>query len=572
MSRNTLPPLNYYPQPQGIENTDYSNNLPIIRSQTPILDNYNNNNNNNNNNTNNYLSNQNMMKEIRELKMSLKAQLQNQNELQKKLIDSYKLISQQDNIIRLNTSKINEHDLKLTNILSSFNNFLKVQENTNNLLNECQDKIKNTLLPIDTFSAFKNQVQNNNLIVNENLKKIFTYNDNTDLILNDLKNTDENNLKLILKKIKLITDKEETFFAEKHEENLNYIKDHNNIILSKINQLKEFIDTVQGQLGEEMNYRKINDDKILKDITIYINQKYDEKFKIIEKNSLETEKNLINMNKDNIKAFQELITRQKEGNDIEFQNIKNELEIGLKKFKDKYDILNKKVDEQITGMRGDINENKAKVENIDGTVKENLKVIGEFKIKGDKNIIDFSNKIKQIEEDSMKKYEEAKINISKELDDKIKKEVEKREKFEKDVNDKIASKLHSYDNNINDLKEKSNQLKKMIEDKYNNEIKDKNAIGINNLKFDEIYSNKFNNLNKDIQENNKKIKEDIEKKINLIKTYVKKNMDEYSVHVDNDLYQKFNVLSNDFKEKIDKIKLELDGKIQQYFVEFGLKT
>ena len=571
MSRNTLPPLNYYPQPQGIENTDYSNNLPIIRSQTPILDNYNNNN-NNNNNTNNYLSNQNMMKEIRELKMSLKAQLQNQNELQKKLIDSYKLISQQDNIIRLNTSKINEHDLKLTNILSNFNNFLKVQENTNNLLNECQDKIKNTLLPIDTFSAFKNQVQNNNLIVNENLKKIFTYNDNTDLILNDLKNTDENNLKLILKKIKLITDKEETFFAEKHEENLNYIKDHNNIILSKINQLKEFIDTVQGQLGEEMNYRKINDDKILKDITIYINQKYDEKFKIIEKNSLETEKNLINMNKDNIKAFQELITRQKEGNDIEFQNIKNELEIGLKKFKDKYDMLNKKVDEQITGMRGDINENKAKVENIDGTVKENLKVIGEFKIKGDQNIIDFSNKIKQIEDDSMKKYEEAKINISKELDDKIKKEVEKREKFEKDVNDKITSKLHSYDNNISDLKEKSNQLKKMIEDKYNNEVKDKNAIGINNLKFDEIYSNKFNNLNKDIQENNKKIKEDIEKKINLIKTYVKKNMDEYSVHVDNDLYQKFNVLSNDFKEKIDKIKLELDGKIQQYFVEFGLKT
>ena len=53
---------------------------------------------------------------------------------------------------------------------------------------------------------------------------------------------------------------------------------------------------------------------------------------------------------------------------------------------------------------------------------------------------------------------------------------------------------------------------------------------------------------------------------------LKKNMDEYSVHVDNDLYQKFNVLSNDFKEKIDKIKLELDGKIQQYFVEFGLKT
>ena len=111
----------------------------------------------------------------------------------------------------------------------------------------------------------------------------------------------------------------------------------------------------------------------------------------------------------------------------------------------------------------------------------------------------------------------------------------------------------------------------MIEDKYNNGIKDKNAIGINNLKFDEIYTNKFNNLNKDIQENNKKIKEDIDTKINLIKTYIKKNMDEYSIHVDNDLYQKFSVLSNDIKEKIDKSKVELDGKFQQYFVECELR-
>ena len=85
-------------------------------------------------------------------------------------------------------------------------------------------------------------MSNNNMKINENLKKIFSYNDNTDLILNDLKNTDENNLKLLLKKIKIITDKEENFFADKHQENLNYIKDHNSIILSKINQLKEFID------------------------------------------------------------------------------------------------------------------------------------------------------------------------------------------------------------------------------------------------------------------------------------------------------------------------------------------
>ena len=564
MNRNTLPPLSYYPQLKGLENTDYSNNLPIIRTQTPILD-------NNNNNTNNYLSIQNIMKEVRELKTSLKTQLENQNELQKKLIDSYKLISQQDNIIRLNTSKINEHDLKLTNISSNFNNFLKVQEDTNIKLNECRDKIKNYLLPIETFSSFKNQVQNNNLIINENIQKIISYNDNTDLILNDLKSTDENNLKLLLTKIKMITDKEETFFADKHQENLNYIKDHNSIILSKINQLKEFIEGLQAQIAEETNYRKKNDDKIIKDITIYINQKYEEKFKNIEKNSLETEKNLINMNKDCIKSFQELVKKQSEGNDSEFQNIKKMLEIGLKNNQVIYDNDINEMKKLISNIKGDVNEAKSNLDNIDGFVKENVKIMNDFKIKGDQNIIDFSKKIKEIEKESLKLYEETKNNIMKELKDNVKKEQEKREEFEKNINDKITSQLHSYDNNISDLKEKSSQLKKMIENKYEVGNQDKNSIGINNLKLDEIYTNKFNNLNKDIQENNKIIQEDIEKRMNLMKTYIKKNMDEYSQHVDNDLYQKFNVLSNDLKEKIDKSKIELDGKIQQYIVECELR-
>lgn len=565
MSRNTLPPLSYYPQPQAIDNEDYSNNLPIIRSQTPIMDNY-----NNNINTNNYMASQNMMKEIRELKMSLKNQLENQNELQKKLIDSYKLISQQDNIIRLNTSKINEQELKLSNIASNFNNLLKVQEKTNNMLNECQDKIT-TLLPIETFSLFKSQVQNNNSVINENLKKIFSYNDNTDLILNDLKNTDENNLKLLLKKIKLITDKEENFFADKHQENLNYIKDHNNIILSKINQLKEFIDRVQAQVGEEMNYRKISDDKIIKDITNYVNQRYDEKFKNIEKSTLETEKNLINMNKDCMKTFQEIITKQKDGNNSEFQNIKHMIEIGLKKNKVTYDNDISEMKKLISNIKGELNDSKSTLEKIGGFVKENVKIMSEFRVEGDKTIYDFSNKIKQIEQDSLKLYEETKKNILKEYNNNITKENERRDAFEKNINDRIASQLHSYDNNINDLKERCAQLKTMVENKYDVGRKEKNALGINNLKFDEIYTNKFNNLNKDIQDNYKKLQEDIENKINIIKTYVKKNLDDYSVHVDNDLYKKFEVLSSDFNEKVDKSRIELDGKMQQYFVECELR-
>ena len=564
---NTLPPLSYYPQPQGIENTDYSNNLSIIRSQTPIIDN----NNNNNINNNYYLLNQNMMKEIRELKASLKAQLQNQNELQKKLIDSYKLISQQDNIIRLNTSKINEHDLKLANISSNFNNFLEAQENTNNLLNECENKINNNLLTIETFSSFKSQIQNNYLIINENLKKIFAYNDNTDLILNDLKNADENNLNLLLGKIRLIADKEETFFSEKHQENLNYIKDNNNLILSKINQLKEFIDKVQVQVAEETNFRKINDDKILKDVINYMEQEYEKKFKNLEKNSLQTEKKLINMNKDYAKTIQEIVAKQKDVNDTEFQNIKMLIEKGLKKNKVKYDNDINEMKNLISTINGDINENKSTVDKIDGFVKENIKIMNEFKKKGDQNIIDFSKKLNQIEQDLIIKYEETKNNILKELKDNINKEKEIRNKFEKNINDKITSKLHSYDNNIKDLIEKSQQLKKMIENRYEIENKENNPIGINNINFDEIYTNKLNNLNKDIQENYKLLNKQIEDRINSFKINVEKEINKEINKIESELYKKFDVLSADFNDKIDKSRMELDGKIQQYFVEYELR-
>ena len=199
MNRNTLPPISNYSHQQYPENENYLNSYQAVRSQTPLLDNYNAN--------NNIISYQNMMKEIRELKLSLKNQLLSQNELEKKLIDSYRLISQQDNIIRLNTSKMNEHDLKLTNLLNSFNNFLKIQEKTSNIMNDCQEKINNKLLPINVFTSFKSQMLSNNSAIKENFDKLFSYNDNTEIILEDLKNTDKNNLNLLLNKIKIINDK-----------------------------------------------------------------------------------------------------------------------------------------------------------------------------------------------------------------------------------------------------------------------------------------------------------------------------------------------------------------------------
>ena len=564
MNRNTLPPISYYPNQNYSEKENYSNSYQIIRSQTPLLDNQNGNN-------NIILSYQNLMKEIRELKLSLKNQLINQNELEKKLIDSYKLLSQQDNIIRLNASKINEHDLKITNVLNSFNNFLKIQEKTNNIINDCQDKVNNKLLPVNIFTTFKSQILANNLSVKENLDKIISYNDNTELILQDLKNTDQNNLNLLLNKIKIISDKEENFFLEKHEENLNYIKDHDNIILSQINQVKQINENIQMQIAEEKKLRKINNDKILKDVINFINNKYEEKFQIMEKNLLETEKNLVNMNKDYVKSIQGIINKQKDTNELELQNLKNMIELGLKNNQTIYD---KDIDEMkklMTEIKGDINENKRTVEKIDGFVNENMKIMRDYRIDGDKTIEGFSNKIKKIEQNAIKSYEDTKIDIEKKLEDSLNKFTERIEKYENNISDLLKAKFHPYDSYIKDLKEQDAQLEKMIENKYEQIKSETNAIGIKNMKLDEIYTNKFNNMNKDLQDNYKKVQEEIENNMNILKTYIKKNMDEYSLHVDNDLYKKFEVLSKDIKDNFDKSKYELDGKNQQYVLESELR-
>ena len=559
MNRNTLPPISNYSHQQYPENENYLNSYQAVRSQTPLLDNYNAN--------NNIISYQNMMKEIRELKLSLKNQLLSQNELEKKLIDSYRLISQQDNIIRLNTSKMNEHDLKLTNLLNSFNNFLKIQEKTSNIMNDCQEKINNKLLPINVFTSFKSQMLSNNSAIKENFDKLFSYNDNTEIILEDLKNTDKNNLNLLLNKIKIINDKEESFFLEKHEENLNYIKDHDNIILAQINQLKQLTEKTQIQIEEEKNLRKINNDKMLKDIINYVENKYEEKFQIMEKNILETEKNLVNMNKDYVKTLKEIMNKQKDGNEIEFHNLKNMFELGIKNSQTLYDKDINEVKKLMTELKGEINDNNRNIEKMEGFVNENVKIMRESKINGDKSLEDFSKKMSRLDKDLNRLLEDTKKQLEKTLENSITKASARMEKFETNINDIIISKLHPYDTYIQDLKERDSQLQKMIENKYEQLKSETDAIGVKNLKLDEIYTNKFSNINKDLQDNIKQVKEEIENNKEILKTYIKKNMDEYSLHVDNDLYKKFEVLKNDIKEDFEKSKIELDGKAQQYVLE-----
>lgn len=291
----------------------------------------------------------------------------------------------------------------------------------------------------------------------------------------------------------------------------------------------------------------------------------------MEKNLLETEKNLVNMNKDYVKSIQSIINKQKDGNELELQNLKNMIELGLKNNQNIYEKDIDEVKKLMTEIKGDINDTNRNLEKTEGFVNENMKIMREHKSQNETSILDFATKIKKLEQDTTKSYEDMKKNMEKKMEESVTKFSSRIEKYENNISDLITSKMHPYDNYIKDLKEQDNQLQKMIENKYDQIKSETNAIDIKNMKLDEIYSNKFKNMNKDIQDNYKNIKEEIENNMNIVKTYVKKNMDEYSLHVDNDLYKKFEVLSTDIKNNFEKSKIELDGKNQQYVLESELR-
>ena len=114
-------------------------------------------------------------------------------------------------------------------------------------------------------------------------------------------------------------------------------------------------------------------------------------------------------------------------------------------------------------------------------------------------------------------------------------------------------------------------FKKKYKSEKNSEGEWINKIKIKILNLDKVYTNKLNKLNKDLQDNKKSLQENIENEVNTMKTFIKKNMDDYYLHAHDDLYKKFEVLSSDFKENLEKTKLDFDAKMQEYFLECELR-
>ena len=537
------------------------------------------------NNLGNVSSNQ-ILNEINNLKMILTRTMKNQTETQNKIMEYDKIINEQENIIRLNNLKLNEHDNKLTEILLSFNNYLQLNEKTSMIINDSQKKMDNFVKGTD-FIDFKSTMYTLNKENENKINELTTLCGYLDNRMTEMGKENEGYQKFTLEKMKQIQkDSMETRLQQQNE--LIKMEDaKDNRINAQFSQLKNLISINDKNIKEEQEFRKtmIND---LRNEILNIFAEKDDQLSKLERNQLETEKNLISLNKDYIQSFNELINKNNEKYNYELKSIRSLIEAGLTKVDIKMEKDLKTYEENLTILKSNILEQKTNIANLDTFIKESINDI-ENKMelaKGTSN--DYfskfdllSSSFKQFMEESLNiintKTKEVNDNLNKllneevqKLEDKFKTNADQNEKHFSDIDGKViemkeqlitiikAGKFDDFKNrtngNVNDINIKNSPNKILIQE-FVQKICDENIQTLK-VTFNEYEQELLNNMNTKNEEI--KAKFSLEQKDNM-----KKIEDIFGKRID-EVNEK---IMKDIKEK-EEIR---DGKVQEYIVESELR-
>ena len=568
------------------ENKIFLNNNKTLNQKSNFIDNLDENGGNITNKINNNISNTQIINELNNLKMILTRTMKNQTETQNKIMEYDKIINEQENIIRLNNLKLNEHDNKLTEILLSFNNYLQLNEKTSMIINDAQKKMDSFVKNTD-FIELKSSLYNLN---KENENKINELNS----ICGDLENKmtemgkeNENYQKFTLEKMKQIQKDSMETRLQQQNELIKMEEAKDNRVNAQFGQLKNLISINDNNIKEEQEFRKTMINDLRNEILTIFSEK-DDQFGKLEKNQLETEKNLISLNKDYIQSFNELINKNNEKYNYELKSIRSLIEAGLTKVDIKMEKDLKTFEENLTIIKSNILEQKTNIANIETFVKESINDI-ENKMelaKGTNN--DYfskfdllSNSFKQFMEESLtiinEKTKEVDDNLKKllgveiqKLDDKFKTNSAQNEKHFSDIDEKIlemkdqlisiikAGKFEDMKNipngNLNDLNIKDSPNKILIRE-FVQKVCDENIQTLK-ITFNDYEQELLNNMN--VKNEEAKAKFTLEQKENIkkIEDMVVKKIDEVNEKINKEI-----------KEK-EEIK---DGKIQEYIVESELR-
>ena len=561
------------------QSSNYNNNINLNDQYNNNLNNLEDNNNPNINNTS---ANSQIYHEINNLKMMLSKSIQNQNEMQNKIIEYNKIINEQENIIRLNNLKLNEHDNKLTEILLSFNNYLQLNEKTSVIINDVQKKMDNFVNNTE-FTDLKSTMYNLNKVNESKINEMSNIYQDMSNKLNEMGKENENYQKFTLEKLKTIQKDSMDTRLQQQNELIKMEDSKENRINAQFSQIKNFLSLTDKNLKEETEFRKnmIND---LRNEILNIFAQKDDQICKLEKTQLETEKNLISLNKDYITSFNELINKHNEKYNYELKSIRSLIEAGLTKVDIKMEKDLKVYEENLTILKSNILEQKTNIANLDTFIKDSLNEI-ENKMEVSKGTnSDYFNKFDLLST-SFKQFMEESLNIintkNKETEDKIKKLLE--EEIKK-INDKINLNYEQCDKHFNDIDEKirdmSGQIitigklgkldQKNFENGENSENLNGNKIFIREFvksvydedikalkaTFDGYEKELLNNMNSKIEESKTKFSLDQTENMKKIEEMYDKKVDE--------TYEKIMI---DIKNKEDV----LDGKVQEYIVESELR-
>ena len=177
--------------------------------------------------------------------------------------------------------------------------------------------------------------------------------------------------KFTLDKIKTVQTEAVESRLQQQNELIKLDESKENRINAQFAQVKNMVDITNKNLNEESEYRK----KMINDVRnefLQIFSKQDEQMTKLEKTQLETEKNLISLNKDYMKTFNDLISKHNEKYNLEFKSIRSLLEAGLSKVETKISNNNKIYDETITALKDNLQEQKTHLSDFENFVKESI--------------------------------------------------------------------------------------------------------------------------------------------------------------------------------------------------------
>ena len=527
---------------------------------------------NNNNNSNNTFSFGNdVYKEIQNLKNLLSKSFQNQNEMQDKIIEYNKIISEQSEIIRLNNLKLNEHDNKLTEVLLSFNNYIQLNDKTNNFINDFQKQIDSCVKMID-YNDLKSTLYNFNKINENKLNDLSRNYSDINLKIDELTKENENYQKFTLEKIKNVQKESMELRLQQQNDLIKMDESKENRLQAQFAQVKNLIGITDKNLKDESDFRKsmIND---LRNEMLQIFNRNEEKITKLEKTQLETEKNIIELNKDYMSTFNDLIMKHNEKYNIELKSIRSLIEAGLTKVDVKMEKDNKIYEENLITIKTNLQEEKEKYSEMENSFKEQINSI-EKTLENNKEILqDYFNKLDLLSS-TLDKY----MKENNELIDKKEKEII--ENLTKKINEEIEKINNDFRIQNDTNTKKFNDIDEQIKD-INNHIA---TTAVNNVKGD---------INKNNDANAVLIREYVEKIVSENITPFKDNLSNYEVILTNNMNLKFDemtqknlikdkenydkltelvnskveIINNQLDEKFKEQNTLIDGRIQEYILE-----